>query len=75
MHPSRGQRAAEAQEEKEPTPPTTIIVIVGICILVAILIVFFPVMINVLTAIRAVDPDLINLPRAFNSSRSNGLVT
>ena len=38
-------------------------------ILVAILIVFFPVMINVLTAIRAVDPDLINLARAFNASR------
>jgi len=29
-------------------------------ILVAVLIVFFPVMVNVLTAIRAVDPDLIN---------------
>ena len=38
-------------------------------ILVAILIVFFPVMINVLTAIRTVDPDLINLARAFNASR------
>ncbi len=30
-------------------------------ILVAILIVFFPIMINVLTAVRNVDPDLINL--------------
>jgi NitT/TauT family transport system permease protein len=38
-------------------------------ILVAILIVFFPVMVNVLTAIRAVDPDLINLARAFTASR------
>jgi NitT/TauT family transport system permease protein len=39
-------------------------------ILVAILIVFFPVMVNVLTAIRAVDPDLINLARAFKATRS-----
>lgn len=38
-------------------------------ILVAILIVFFPVMVNVLTAIRTVDPDLVNLARAFNASR------
>ena len=38
-------------------------------ILVAILIVFFPVMVNVLTAIRTVDPDLINLARSFSSSR------
>src|SRR5947209_19720737 len=30
-------------------------------ILVAILIVFFPVMVNVLTAVRTIDPDLINL--------------
>jgi NitT/TauT family transport system permease protein len=35
-------------------------------ILVAILIVFFPVMVNVLT----VDPDLINLARAFKASRA-----
>jgi NitT/TauT family transport system permease protein len=39
-------------------------------ILVAILIVFFPVMVNVLTAIRAVDPDLINLARSFKASRA-----
>src|SRR5215207_6358505 len=39
-------------------------------ILVAILIVFFPVMINVLTAIRGIDPDLINLARSFKASRS-----
>jgi NitT/TauT family transport system permease protein len=38
-------------------------------ILVAILIVFFPVMVNVLTAIRTVDPDMINLARAFKASR------
>jgi NitT/TauT family transport system permease protein len=38
-------------------------------ILVAILIVFFPVMVNVLSAIRAVDPDLINLARAFKATR------
>lgn len=38
-------------------------------ILVAILIVFFPVMVNVLSAIRTVDPDLINLVRAFSASR------
>jgi len=39
-------------------------------ILVAILIVFFPVMINVLTAIQAVDPDLVNLARAFKATRA-----
>ena len=39
-------------------------------ILVAILIVFFPVMVNVLTAIRTVDPDLINLARAFKATRA-----
>ena len=38
-------------------------------ILVAILIVFFPVMVNVLSAIRTVDPDLINLARAFKATR------
>jgi len=38
-------------------------------ILVAILIVFFPVMVNVMTAIRGVDPDLINLARAFKATR------
>ncbi len=39
-------------------------------VLVAILIVFFPVMINVLTAIRTIDPDLINLARSFNATRA-----
>jgi NitT/TauT family transport system permease protein len=39
-------------------------------ILVAILIVFFPVLINVLTAVRNVDPDLINLARAFKATRA-----
>jgi NitT/TauT family transport system permease protein len=38
-------------------------------ILVAILIVFFPVMVNVLTAMRTVDPDMVNLARAFSASR------
>ena len=36
-------------------------------ILVAILIVFFPVMVNVLTAVRTVDPDMVNL--AVNTLR------
>ena len=39
-------------------------------ILVAILIVFFPIMINVLTAVRGVDPDLINLARSFKATRA-----
>ncbi|MBA1275433.1 ABC transporter permease [Stutzerimonas azotifigens] len=38
-------------------------------ILIAILIVFFPVMINVLSAIRTVDPDMVNLVRAMNANR------
>jgi NitT/TauT family transport system permease protein len=38
-------------------------------ILVAILIVFFPVMINVLTAVRTVDPDMISLARSFSATR------
>jgi NitT/TauT family transport system permease protein len=38
-------------------------------ILVAVLIVFFPVMVNVLTAIRTVDPDMVNLARAFSATR------
>lgn len=38
-------------------------------ILVAILIVFFPVMVNVLTAIRTIDPDMVNLARSFSASR------
>jgi len=38
-------------------------------ILVAVLIVFFPVMINVLAAVRTVDPDMVNLIRIMNASR------
>jgi len=38
-------------------------------ILVAVLIVFFPIMVNVLGALRAVDQDLINLARSFKASR------
>jgi NitT/TauT family transport system permease protein len=38
-------------------------------ILVAILIVFFPIMVNVLTAIRTVDRDMVNLARSFTASR------
>jgi NitT/TauT family transport system permease protein len=39
-------------------------------ILVAVLIVFFPVLVNVLTAVRSVDPDLINLARSFTATRA-----
>ncbi len=39
-------------------------------ILVAILIVFFPVLVNVLTSVRTVDPDLINLARSFKATRA-----
>lgn len=38
-------------------------------ILVAVLIVFFPVMVNVLTAVRMVDPDMVNLVRSFSATR------
>ncbi len=38
-------------------------------ILVAILIVFFPIMVNVLTAVRTVDPDMVNLARTFSATR------
>ena len=38
-------------------------------ILVAILIVFFPVMVNVLTSMRTVDADMVNLARAFSATR------
>ena len=38
-------------------------------VLVAILIVFFPVMVNVLAAIRTVDPDMVNLVRTLNAGR------
>jgi NitT/TauT family transport system permease protein len=39
-------------------------------ILVAVLIVFFPVLVNVLTAIRSLDFDLVNLARSFKASRA-----
>ncbi len=39
-------------------------------ILVAVLIVFFPVLINVLSAMRTMDHDLINLARSFSATRS-----
>jgi NitT/TauT family transport system permease protein len=39
-------------------------------ILVAVLIVFFPVMINVLGAVRAIDPDIVRLAKSFNASRT-----
>jgi NitT/TauT family transport system permease protein len=38
-------------------------------ILVAVLIVFFPIMVNVLTAMRTVDRDLISLARSFTATR------
>jgi NitT/TauT family transport system permease protein len=38
-------------------------------ILVCILIVFFPIMINVLGAVRALDPDIVRLARSFTASR------
>ena len=38
-------------------------------ILVTVLIVFFPILINVLTAVRGVDPAMISLARSFNASR------
>jgi NitT/TauT family transport system permease protein len=38
-------------------------------ILVAVLIVFFPVLINVLSAMRTMDHDLVNLARSFSASR------
>ena len=38
-------------------------------LLVTILIVFFPILVNVLQAMKAVDRDLINLARAYNLSR------
>ena len=38
-------------------------------ILVAILIVFFPVLINVLSAMRTMDHDMINLARSFSATR------
>jgi NitT/TauT family transport system permease protein len=38
-------------------------------ILVCILIVFFPIMINVLGAVRALDPDVVRLARSFTANR------
>jgi NitT/TauT family transport system permease protein len=38
-------------------------------ILVAVLIVFFPIMVNVLSAMRTIDRDLLNLARAFTATR------
>ena len=38
-------------------------------ILVAVLIVFFPIMVNVLGAVRSIDPDIVRLARSFNASR------
>jgi NitT/TauT family transport system permease protein len=38
-------------------------------ILVAVLIVFFPIMINVLGAVRAIDPDIVRLAKAFTANR------
>jgi len=38
-------------------------------ILVAVLIVFFPIMINVLGAVRAIDPDIVRLAKSFTASR------
>ncbi len=37
-------------------------------ILVAVLIVFFPIMINVLGAVRSVDPDIVRLARSFTAT-------
>ena len=39
-------------------------------ILVAVLIVFFPIMVNVLGALRTVDPDMLRLARSFKASRA-----
>lgn len=39
-------------------------------ILTAVLIVFFPVLINVLTAVRSVDPAMIDLARLFKATRA-----
>ena len=38
-------------------------------IVVAVLIVFFPVMINVLGAVRTIDPQMINLAQSFSATR------
>src|SRR5262245_54672401 len=41
----------------------------SVAILVAVLVVFFPIMVNVLGAVRAVDPAMVNLARTFNATR------
>ena len=41
----------------------------SVAILVAVLVVFFPIMVNVLGAVRAVDPAMINLARTFSATR------
>jgi len=41
----------------------------SVAILVAVLVVFFPIMVNVLGSVRAVDPAMINLARTFNATR------
>ncbi|MEK9644598.1 MAG: ABC transporter permease subunit, partial [Alphaproteobacteria bacterium] len=38
-------------------------------ILIAVLIVFFPILVNVMTAVRSIDPDMINLARSFKANR------
>jgi NitT/TauT family transport system permease protein len=38
-------------------------------ILVAVLIVFFPIMVNVLGAVRSIDPDIVRLARSFTANR------
>lgn len=39
-------------------------------VVTAALIVFFPIMVNVMTAVRNIDPDLINLARSFKATRA-----
>lgn len=39
-------------------------------LIVTILVVFFPILVNVLQAMRVMDRDMINLARAYNMSRS-----
>jgi NitT/TauT family transport system permease protein len=41
----------------------------SVAILEAVLVDFFPIMVNVLGAVRSVDPAMINLARTFNASR------
>ena len=39
-------------------------------VLVAVRIVFFPILVNVMSAVRTVDPDLVNLARSFKATRA-----